>query len=70
MDDLSLEIESYMDFLWEVGDEPPTKDDEKDFRISKHSLTDSSESFCVAHDPIPILPSESSKVMNVFLIES
>ena len=46
------------------------KDNEKEFKISKHSFTDSSESFFVAHDPNPTFPSESSKVMKVFLIES
>ena len=40
MDDLSLEIESYMDFLWEVGDEPPTKDDQKSFEKLLNSDTD------------------------------
>ncbi len=40
MEDLSLEIESYMDFLWEVGDEPPTKDEEKSFEKLLNSDTD------------------------------
>ena len=40
MDDLPLEIESYMDFLWEVGDEPPAKDEETSFNKLLNSDTD------------------------------
>ena len=38
--ELSLEIESYMDFLWEVGDEPPSKDEEQTFNQFLNSDTD------------------------------
>ena len=44
------------------------RDDEKESRFSKHAFTDASESFCVAHDPTPILPSLSSMMIKVFLI--